>query len=46
MKTEFETYKSRKIDFVQNITTGNNHIKVYTITNELVVSQEGSNAFF
>lgn len=34
MKTEFETYKARKIDFVQNVIAGNNHVKVYTITNK------------
>lgn len=34
MNTEFEIYKPRRIDFIQNVTTGNNHIKVYTITNK------------
>lgn len=34
MSTTFETYQSRKIAYVQNVTTGNNNIKVYTITNQ------------
>lgn len=34
MKTAFETYKPRRIDFVQNVETGNNRIKVYTISNK------------
>lgn len=34
MNTEFDIYKARKIDFIQNVTTGSNHVKVYTITNK------------
>ncbi len=34
MNAQFETYRPRKIAYVQNVVVGENHIKVYTITNQ------------
>lgn len=34
MNTAFETYAPRRIEFVQQVNTGQNRIKVYTISNK------------